>query len=131
MAARKDEDPTALPVDYSNKLPENSRLTKVCINTLDSDGSVTFYDKVLGLTPAGERNFTLDQADLRLCDEAEEGAASDLGWSFFTVNVQSSQAIEALMVHLEQLGHEFFVDNKRSILSLFDQNGIEWWFTKK
>ncbi|MBP1045130.1 VOC family protein [Enterococcus sp. BWM-S5] len=111
---------------------ETGNVVQVSLNTVDAQLSKTFYEEVLGLKDIGEKMLSLGSQNVvfqLLENEPLEGRA-DLGWNFFVVDLDGKEEIEKLMYHLEQKKQDFFIDNKRSILTVFDINGIEWWFTK-
>nr|WP_267491423.1 VOC family protein [Enterococcus sp. BWB1-3] len=128
-----EDDLEVLPIDYSNKLTETCKVIQFCVNTWNKEESKIFYEKILGLEALGENQFGLSNGNLVLflCEQEVNGSVTDLGWSFISINVKSSEEIEKLKKHLEKEEKVFFVDNKHTILSIFDTNGIEWWFTVK
>ncbi|MBL1226462.1 VOC family protein [Enterococcus sp. BWR-S5] len=112
--------------------PEAGTVVQISLNTMDIQSSKEFYEQVLGLTSIDETTLSLGSENVvfQLLEKAHLGSRADLGWNFFVVDLDGKEEIEKLMYHLEQKKQDFFIDNKRSILTVFDINGIEWWFTK-
>nr|WP_086350295.1 VOC family protein [Enterococcus sp. 9E7_DIV0242]OTP12712.1 hypothetical protein A5888_003291 [Enterococcus sp. 9E7_DIV0242] len=111
---------------------DDGNVFRISLNTLDVQSSKEFYEKVLGLASMDDTTLRLGDQDVvfQLLEKEHLGQRADLGWNFFVVDLDGTEEIEKLMYHLEQKKQDFFIDNKRSILTVFDINGIEWWFTK-
>lgn len=98
--------------------------------------SVNFYEEMFGMVQEkdclivnqGEVIFYLDEQGN---DFSIEEADHTVGINFYVLNVNDSKEIEKLEKHLAKNKIDFFVDQKKTILSVFDLNGIEWWFVRK
>lgn len=109
---------------------------QVYLPVVNEESSVAFYEQMLGMiheeeclaVNQGEVTFHLNELGN---DFSIEAADHTVGINFYVLNVNDSKAIEKLEKHLEQNHLEFFVDKKKTILSVFDPNGIEWWFVRK
>jgi catechol 2,3-dioxygenase len=111
---------------------ETGNVAQISLNTTNVASSKEFYEQVLGLTSIDATTLKLGNQNVvfQLLEKQQLGPRTDLGWNFFVVDLDGKEEIEKLMYHLEQKKQDFFIDNKRSILTVFDINGIEWWFTK-
>lgn len=111
---------------------ETGKVAKISLNTINVESSKEFYEQVLGLTSIDDTTLKLGDQNVvfQLLERQQLEPRADLGWNFFVVDLDGKDEIEKLMYHLEQKKQDFFIDNKRSILTVFDINGIEWWFTK-
>lgn len=109
---------------------------QIYLPVLNEALSVAFYEQMLGMSHEdeclrlnqGEITFHLNELgnDFSIAE-----AEHTVGINFYVLNVNDSKEIKKLEEHLEQNQIEFFADKKKTILSVFDPNGIEWWFVRK
>jgi catechol 2,3-dioxygenase len=52
-----------------------------------------------------------------------------LGLEFLKFFISEENILD-LEKHLSELKKEFFIDKKKSILTIYDAVGIEWWFVR-
>ncbi|NRR75870.1 hypothetical protein HRD57_11625 [Tetragenococcus halophilus] len=45
--------------------------------------------------------------------------------------VVTSDVLEGIQKHLAKIGKGFYIDKKKTILTVYDPAGIEWWFVLK
>ncbi|MGC6768901.1 CppA N-terminal domain-containing protein [Enterococcus sp. LJL128] len=116
--------------DGQNGETVGSGLVKISLNTANKEQSQTFYENIFGMKKLAEDLLTFNNQKV-VFQLVEEKDYDNLGWSFFVVDLKTSEEIERLSEHLKTMKQDFFVDNKRSILTVFDVNGIEWWFVRE
>lgn len=117
------------------KLSEAVHFDKVHLNTSKMAEANAFLKDVLGLEVRDEREgiIVLNEGNFHIgLNEGSGGTlerATDdvLGLDFLKFSV-SPDALLALEAHLSELGQEFYIDKKKSILTIYDPTGIEWWF---
>lgn len=119
-------------------LSAGSRIEKIHLNVQNYADSWHFYRSILGLIVADESNgtLTLDRGDflVGLREAKLSTTARDpdqqIGVEFLTIELPSTAILKRLKLHLEQQQVDFFADRKLKILTVFDPNGLEWWFTR-
>lgn len=99
------------------------------------ESSIYFYEQMLGMTYEKEYLTVNQEFMVHLNEQGNEFSIEEaehtVGIDFYVLNVNDSKEIGRLEKHLKQKQIDFFVDQKRTILSIFDPNGIEWWFVRK
>jgi catechol 2,3-dioxygenase len=120
------------------KLMGDVSLGQLHLNVQDLEASRFFYHELLGMNPEEEgrhlfsldleKRFGLKVADIQV-DEAM-GAWENLGIDFATLAVTDRKVLEKIAQNLNKFEIEFFMDKKQKILTVYDPNGIEWWFMR-
>ena len=122
---------------YTNISPE-VRLDRVKLYVGDKTEHHHFYQEILGLVPKSGKddilaiddyNFSIHLEDSEYLNN-QSGVKNDLGIDFFVLSVDSIDEMNRLKEHLEKEKQEFFIDNKRTILTIYDPSNIEWWFVR-
>ncbi|MHC5268477.1 CppA C-terminal domain-containing protein [Enterococcus sp. LJL98] len=112
--------------DYHTPLTEKTKVTGVHLNVPNLEEATTFYQTILGLTPAAlELAWTDTKGEQYLTPEDEV-----LGLDFLKFHLEEP-CLLALESHLERQGQAFYIDKKKSILTVFDPLGVEWWFVRQ
>lgn len=120
------------------RLSEAVHFDKVHLNTSKLPEENDFLQNVLGLEVRDEREgiLVLNEGNFHIgLNEGQGGTlerATDdvLGLDFLKFSV-TKDALLKLEAHLTELGSEFYIDKKKSILTIYDPAGIEWWFLAK
>lgn len=108
---------------------------KVHLNVSDLNRQENFLEDLLGLKTQAETEEIIDlnRGDFNVGLSKATGGTVDeptdqvLGLDFIQFKV-SQETLDSLLAHLEKQDHEFFVDQKHSLITLYDPAGIEWWF---
>ncbi|GGC78661.1 VOC family protein [Enterococcus wangshanyuanii] len=122
---------------YTNLSPE-VRLDQVKLYVDDRVEHYHFYQEILGMVPKSNSENTLAINDhnffihLEHSEDLNEqrNEKETLGIDFFVLNVDHEEEMIRLKGHLEKENQEFFIDNKRKILTIYDPSHIEWWFVR-
>lgn len=122
---------------YTNLSPE-VRLDRVKLYVDDKSEHYHFYQEVLGMVPKSDSEDTLAINDHNFFIHLEYSKQSNkkattkdtLGIDFFVLNVDQEDEMIRLKGHLEEQNQAFFIDNKRTILTIYDPSNIEWWFVR-
>lgn len=123
--------------DFS-RLSGSVHFEHVHLNVHELDQEAVFLTEVLGLVVKDERHR------LRLADDKEifqvglteaSGGTISLptdtvhGLDFLKFQVDEDSLL-SLETHLKTLKQDFFIDKKKSVLTIYDAIGIEWWFVR-
>ncbi|MFD1899310.1 VOC family protein [Enterococcus termitis] len=122
---------------YSS-LSSGVRLDRVQLFVNDVAEHFQFYQDMLGMIPQQDRtdkltldnhNFSihLEKSEIMKPQKSEDEA---LGIDFFVLNVDHEDEMVRLKNHLEEHEQDFFIDNKKTILTIYDPSNIEWWFVR-
>lgn len=96
-----------------------------------------FYQDILGLPITNEESglFSWDQdhCSIELIETPHEALSFEkneesLGIEFIIIPKKNRQEMEQLKQHLDLEDQAFFVDKKRTILTIYDPGNTEWWF---
>jgi catechol 2,3-dioxygenase len=115
-----------------------SFVSHIQLNVSRKEGLIDFYHNTLGFKQLAQQEI-ISVSDEKLFigfQEVEPQAVANLpdphiGLDFLSFKVESTSQIEQLASHLAELNLDYFVDKKKSILTVFDPIGIEWWFMIK
>ncbi|BCA84890.1 extradiol dioxygenase [Enterococcus saigonensis] len=137
------QNPTSLQLDALARkatgefpqLSDSVYFDKIHLNTSRLKEQQDFLENVIGLKVQDETNgiLALNGGSFHVGLSAGKGGTLDLstdgvlGLDFLQFRVSQSD-ITALAAHLEFLQVEFFIDQKRQIITIYDPTGIEWWF---
>lgn len=115
-------------------LSADTHFEHIHLNVSDMTEEATFLHEVLGLENK-EQTYHLNAQSFHVGLNLAESDAIDvesheiLGLEFLKFFI-SEETILALEKHLIDLQKEFFIDKKKSILTIYDAIGIEWWFVR-
>lgn len=115
-------------------LSGDTRVKGLTLNVPSEKAALAFFTNVLGFTPSGLQTTHEKSLAVAFEESGEENVMTPtheiLGIDFlkFTISEDDLLALEAHLVGLKQ---EFFIDKKKSILTIYDPIGVEWWFTKE
>lgn len=123
------------------KLSANSYFEKIHLNVFDSEEERRFLSDLLGLKVREEKNglHVLNEGNFHVgISEANSEALAlptheVLGLDFLKF-VIDQESMEQLIQHLNETAVDFFIDQRHTVLTIYDAIGIEWWFvidTKK
>lgn len=96
-----------------------------------------FYQGILGMPVVSEKSgrarFTNGRFSLELIEVATEPLSFEeneetLGIEFLIFPLKNKQEMEQLKEHLDNEKQSFFVDKKRTVLTIYDPGNTEWWF---
>ncbi|EOL81819.1 hypothetical protein UMW_02207 [Enterococcus faecalis EnGen0295] len=68
---------------------------------------------------------------LKIRHEVDQLPDPHLGLDFFTIKLSDQEHILAMEQQLTAKNQEFFIDQKKAIVTVFDPIGLEWWFVLK
>ena len=112
--------------EKSTLLTEETKVTGVHLNVPNLVETTTFFQDVLGLnSEVLNLSWTDTQGEQYLTPEDEI-----LGLDFLKFKIEEADllALEQQLINQEQ---EFYMDKKKSILTVFDPLGVEWWFMRE
>ena len=116
-------------------LTDEVTINKIYLPVANEKASIRFYKQILGMI---DENQCLMLNNGNIIFHLSEGGngfyikenSYSTGINFYVLNMNSSKEIDKLAQHLKKEKIDFFVDQKKTILSIFDPNGIEWWFVR-
>ncbi|WP_159721172.1 VOC family protein [Enterococcus sp. CSURQ0835] len=108
---------------------------KIHLNVSDLTKQIDFITNTLGLPTHEEKNelLVLNRGNFVVGLSQATGGTIDLptekvlGLDFLMFKVSQTE-LEKLAEHLSTIDHEHFIDKKRTIITVYDAIGIEWWF---
>lgn len=111
---------------------------RVHLNVSDLAKEEAFLSEILGLKVQEESGHLriLNRGDFHVGLSQASGGTIDkptdkvLGLDFLQFIVTKEDLL-ALIDHLNENNKEFFVDQKQSLITIYDSVGIEWWFVSK
>lgn len=117
------------------KLTSDAYFEKIHLNVSDLAKERQFLSHVLGLKVHNEENglHVLNEGDFHVgLNQAVDGTIDlptdeVLGLDFLKF-VVTPENMETLIEHLQAENLDFFVDKKKSVITVYDAIGIEWWF---
>ncbi|EPH95872.1 glyoxalase family protein [Enterococcus faecalis 13-SD-W-01] len=117
------------------KLTKDASFEKIHLHVDDLEKEHAFLSDILGLEIQDEKNglHVLNEGDFHVgLKEAHGGTIGlptdeVLGLDFLKF-VISQENMDDLIKHLESAKKDFFVDKKKTVLTVYDEIGIEWWF---
>lgn len=117
------------------KLTSGAYFEKIHLNVSDLAKERQFLSHVLGLKVHNEENglHVLNEGDFHVGLNQAVGGTIDLptdevlGLDFLKF-VVTPENMETLIEHLQAENLDFFVDKKKSVITVYDAIGIEWWF---
>lgn len=115
-------------------LSANTRVKALTLNVPNKEEARIFFTDVLGLTASHLQTTHEKALSLALEESDEENILTPtheiLGIDFLKFTISEADLL-ALEAHLVAQNIEFFIDKKKSILTIYDPVGVEWWFTKE
>lgn len=119
-------------------LAEGAYLAHVQLNVGNEEELLYFYHDILGIHQLAETDvFSMNEGRFVITFQkvAAELLTSlpdpHIGLDFFAFEVEDTEQIKQLEKHLLEKEMKFFSDKKKSILTIYDPSGIEWWFVVK
>lgn len=117
------------------KLTPGAYFEKIHLNVSDLAKERQFLSHVLGLKVHNEENglHVLNEGDFHVGLNQATGGTIDLptdevlGLDFLKF-VVTPENMETLVEHLQAENLDFFLDKKKSVITVYDAIGIEWWF---
>ena len=114
-------------------LSEATRVKGLTLYVPNKANAVAFYTNVLGFT--AELQTTNEKPLAIALEESNEANIETptheiLGIDFLKFSLSEADLL-ALEAHLLTANYEFFIDKKKSILTIYDTVGVEWWFLKE
>ncbi|MBO0480739.1 VOC family protein [Candidatus Enterococcus courvalinii] len=117
------------------KLTSGAYFEKIHLNVSDLAKERQFLSHVLGLKVHNEENglHVLNEGDFHVGLNQATGGTIDLptdevlGLDFLKF-VVTPENMEILIEHLQAENLDFFLDKKKSVITVYDAIGIEWWF---
>ncbi|MBS5821318.1 MAG: VOC family protein [Enterococcus gilvus] len=111
---------------------------KIHLNVSDLNKQQAFLKNILGLTvyDESEEELLLNRGEFNVGLTNATGGTIDLptdkvlGLDFLQFKVSKENLLE-LIHHLTEEQLEFFIDKKKSLITIYDAAGIEWWFVLK
>lgn len=108
---------------------------KLHLNVSDPAKQIDFINNTLGIATHEEKNglLELNRGNFVVGLSQATGGTIELptdkvlGLDFLMFKV-SQPTLEKLAEHLSAIQYEHFIDKKRSIITVYDAIGIEWWF---
>jgi len=116
-------------------LSKNVHIKKIQLNVDDVEAQAAFLNDILGLED-NQGQFEIGEQTLKVnltpSNSSVVQVDSDkiLGLEILKFLI-SEETILALESHLQNLKQDFFIDKKKSILTIYDAVGVEWWFVRK
>ncbi|HCY9032974.1 TPA: VOC family protein [Enterococcus faecalis] len=118
-------------------LAAGSYLAHVQLKTNNQKEIKAYYEEVLGLKRNEKDQFVLEDGKATIGFQKPETSEVDqlpdphLGLDFFTIKLSDQDHILAIEQQLTAKNQEFFIDQKKAIVTVFDPIGLEWWFVLK
>jgi catechol 2,3-dioxygenase len=115
-------------------LSVDSHFEHVHLNVIDVTEEASFLHEILGFENK-EQGYHLNNQSFHVgLNKAESEAIAVesheiLGLEFLKFFISEENILD-LEKHLSELKKEFFIDKKKSILTIYDAVGIEWWFVR-
>ena len=111
---------------------------KLHLNVSDLNKQQSFLADILGLQvhDESEEELLLNRGDFNVGLTTANGGAIDLptdkvlGLDFLQFKVSKTKLLE-LSQHLSNKQFNYFIDKKKSLITVYDAAGIEWWFVLK
>lgn len=111
---------------------------KLHLNVSDLSKQQSFLADILGLKvhDESEEELLLNRGDFNVGLTTANGGTIDLptdkvlGLDFLQFKVSKTKLIE-LSQHLSSEQFDYFIDKKKSLITIYDAAGIEWWFVLK
>ena len=125
--------------EKENTSPFLYTLGKVHLNVENRKKAAHFFNVVLGLNSTFDEGkyFKLNVEQwLGFNDEIEKLPKAEeeievLGLDFVTISLPNQEELKKLVEHLSTLEIAHFKDQKLTIVTLFDDNQVEWWFVDR
>lgn len=131
---QKDEQLLALATGKFNILSQNVSLEKIQINVKEPKKEEEFLQNILGFY-LGEKE-TGKSSDLDVVIKTTDSAIADidssevLGLEIIRF-VVTSDIMTAMEKHFIEQQQDFYTDKKKTILTIYDPAGLEWWFVRE
>jgi catechol 2,3-dioxygenase len=111
---------------------------KLHLNVSDLNKQQSFLADILGLQvhDESEEELLLNRGDFNVGLTTANGGTIDLhtdkvlGLDFLQFKVSKTKLLE-LSQHLSNKQFNYFIDKKKSLITIYDAAGIEWWFVLK
>lgn len=112
--------------DETTTLAPTTQLVGVHLNAPNKKEAMTFFQDVLGIGSEVPL-LTVTDTDGKQFLTAEDEV---LGLDFLKFGIEEADLL-ALEQHLTLKAQDFYIDKKKSILTVFDPMGVEWWFMRE
>ncbi len=133
-----DEQLLALSTKKAPKLSQVTLLQQIQLNVTAPEKEIDFLQNNLGFYLGNNNSATrsaknsdleivLEKTDSQLVDVE---SAEVLGLEIIRF-VVTSDVLEGIQKHLVKIGKSFYIDKKKTILTVYDPARIEWWFVLK
>ncbi|MGX7196436.1 VOC family protein [Enterococcus olivae] len=118
------------------KLSKETHFNKVHVNANDAQKEGEFLADLLGLRKNSEADYQLDEQKFQISVTEESSDVINIAshevigleiLKFF-VSPEDLLSLEKQLISTEL---EFFIDKKKSLLTVYDVVGVEWWFVIK
>lgn len=126
----------ALATGKYAKLSEDVRFDKVQLNVSDRQAEQTFLQNILGFkiseTDEALHVLNTDQFHVGLVEAS--GGTIDLptdevlGLDFMKFAITQDELL-ALEAHFTKKEQDFYINKKKTVMTIYDSIGIEWWFS--
>lgn len=115
-------------------LSGDTRVKGLTLNVPSEKAALAFFTEVLGFTSGSLKTNHEKYLSVALEESAEENVITPtheiLGIDFLKFTISEADLL-ALEAHLVELKQDFFIDKKKSIITIYDPIGVEWWFMKE
>ncbi|MEK0174297.1 VOC family protein [Tetragenococcus halophilus] len=133
-----DEQLLALSTKKATKLSQATVLQQIQLNVTAPEKEIDFLQNNLGFYLGNNNSTThsFKKSDLEIVLHKSDSQLVDiesaevLGLEIIRF-VVTSDVLEGIQKHLAKIGKGFYIDKKRTILTVYDPAGIEWWFVLK
>ncbi|AIM25929.1 VOC family protein [Melissococcus plutonius] len=125
-----------LPVYHG--LSKEAKFDLIYLNTEKNRDSVHFYQNTLGMSllenynnilTMGEGHFSIALQEDKL-NERSIANKNQLGIEFLICPVVCDGDMRQLEEHLQAEQVNFFIDKRKTFITIYDKLGIEWWFMR-
>ena len=127
-------DLSALATEEARFLAPSTRVSTLSFNTPDISQMQDFFNQTLGFQKKATSVSLPDTLDIELntsnSDKILTPSHEILGIDFVKF-ILSETDLFALEQHLISIEQEYFIDQKKTILTVYDPIGIEWWFMRE
>lgn len=107
-------------------LAPETKITSLRLNVPSKVAALTFFKEILGLDLEAPLLSVVDTKGEQFMTAEDEV----LGLDFLKFDIEEADLL-ALEAHLIKKAQAFYIDKKKSILTIFDPIGVEWWFTRE
>lgn len=120
-------------------LSSTVRVERLKIPVTNGEPYRFFYKGILGMPLVIEKTeeqsfdnglFTIELIEAQNAPLSVEENEAALGVEFLIFPLKDKEEMEELKQHLDEEQQSFFVDKKRTILTIYDPGNTEWWFVR-